>query len=273
MDGIKELAQQLVDLGAAAGKHVSTPDGGTAMVVPANFKVQTFPPVTPAEPELKRINGGAQLHDVDSFVAYVNRYKGSATRIFAEPGFLASGGARIVAVMDFHEPNDQPRHCAHIASYTPRYSDPWARWMKASVFEQVPFAEFIEENRSEISEPPAAGLLDVVRTFKAFKKIDFDSVVYQSNGDVRLGYSEQSEAKGSTPSSVLPERLTLGIPVYFRGRLYAVGIWVRYRVANGKVVFTLKVDRPDVIEDDAFRELTEKVATDTGIEVYLGRRT
>ncbi len=271
MDGVKEIAQSLIDLGAAAGKHVQTPDGGTAMVVPANFKVQTFPPVTPAEPELRRITGGALLHDAESFIAYVNRYKSGATRIFAEPGFLAGGHAKFVAVMDFHEPGDKPAHCAHVATYAPRYSDQWAKWTKATTFEQVPFAEFIEENRTEIEAPPAAQLLDIIRTFKASKKVDFDSVVYQANGDVRLGYSEQSEAKGAQ-SSALPEQMTLGIPVYFRGRLYAVGVWIRYRVGNGKVTFQLKVDRPDVIEDDAFKELTEKVAADTGIEVYLGRR-
>ena len=269
MDGIKEIANQLIELGAAAGKHVQMPDGGTAMVVPQNFKVQTFAPVTPAEPDLRRITGGATLHTADSFIAYVNRYRGAATRIFAEPGFLAGGAARITAVMDFHEP-DQPRHCAHIATYTPRYSEAWSRWTKATQFEQVPFAEFIEENRVEIASPPAAGLLDVVRTFKASKKVDFDSVVYQANGDVKLGYSEQSEAKGT--SSVMPERLTLGIPVYFRGQPYAVDVWIRYRVGNGKVVFSLKIDRPEVIEDDAFREITEKVAGSTGIEVYLGRK-
>ena len=66
--------------------------------------------------------------------------------------------------------------------------------------------------------------------------------------------------------------MTLGIPVYFRGTMYAVPVFVRYRVGNGAVEFQLKLDRADVIEDAAFAELTTEIASACGIEVYLGRR-
>lgn len=268
---LKELANQLVDLGAAAGKLVDTPDGGKAVLIPDRFKLHQFPPVDPPEAALKRISGGVTLHDAASFVLYVNQYKSATTKVFAEPGFIRSDGqARVVAIFDYHE-KDTPHHGAHIAQYMPRYSEQWTRWTKASAFEQVPFAEWIEENRSDISEPAAASLLDIVRTFKASKKVEYDSVVYQPNGDVRLNYNETTEGKGAQ-SSVLPERMTLGIPVYFRGERYAVGVWVRYRASNGKVVFNLKVDRPDVIEDDAFNALVADINSKTEIEAYLGRK-
>jgi uncharacterized protein YfdQ (DUF2303 family) len=258
-----------LDAGASAAPSHDTPDGGKIIVVPQGYRAEKVPPL---EPKLPRIRQGVTLHDRDSFTAYVNRFKqGEATRLFAEPGFLASGAARVVAVIDYHL-NSQADHGAHTATYSPRYSDQWQRWQKACAqpMKQAEFAEFIEEVRADIVEPDAAKLLDIVRTFKASKKVEFDSVVYQPNGDVKLVYDERTEQKGS--SGLLPEQMKLGIPVYFRGSAYAVPVLVRYRVSNGAVAFSLKVDRADVIEDTAFSELTKAIGEATGIDCYLGRR-
>lgn len=245
------------------------PDGGFGVVVPAGYSFQKVPPV---EPMLLRINQHPVMHDRDSFVAYVDKFKSTGSRIFAEPGFLSSHGKpNIAAALDYHAEAGKPDRCAHVATYSPRYSEQWQRWHKAcsGQMKQAVFAEFIEEVRADIHQPEAAQLLDIVRAFKASKKTEFDSVTYQANGDVRLVYDEKTEQKGS--SGVLPEKMKLGIPVYFRGTPYAVDVFVRYRVADGGVQFALKIDRADVIEDAAFQELTKDIAAKTGVDVHLGR--
>lgn len=259
-----ETALQVV---ASRAPAHDLPDGSKMVIVPENYRAEIVEPAMPA-----RIKQSVSMHDRDSFVAYVNRFKSSATQVFAEPGFLASDGkARIVAVLDYHEPK-QADHGQHVATYTPRYSEQWQRWVKAcaSPFKQAQFAEFIEEVRADIVDPDAARLLDIVRTFKASKRVEFDSVVYQPNGDVKLGYEERTEQKGS--SGNLPEQMKLGIPVYFRGAAYAVPVFVRYKVDNGAVVFVLKIDRAEIIEEAAFTELTAAVKEQAAIDVYLGRR-
>lgn len=260
--------QTALAAGAAKAPSHDAPDGGKIIIVPKDYRAER---VAPLEPPLTRIHQAVTLHDRDSFVAYVNRYKSEATRIFAEPGFLAGGVAKVVAVLDYHVPG-KPDYSAHVATYAPRYSDQWQRWQKACAqpLRQAEFAEFVEEVRADIVEPDAARLLDIVRTFKASKKVDFDSVVYQPNGDVKLAYDEKTEQKGS--SGVLPEQMKLGIPVYFRGSAYAVPVLVRYRVGNGAVAFSLKIDRADIIEDTAFSELTKMINEATLIDCYLGRR-
>lgn len=264
-----ETVKALVDLGRQGSPAQEKPDGGFVLVVPTDARVHDIPPL---EPKLTRVRQHVTLHDSDSFVSYVNRYKSEKTRLFAEPGFLASGGkARITAAIDYHLP-DGPEHVVHLATYAPRYSEQWERWHKAceEPFRQAEFAEFIEETRADIREPSAAQLLDIVRTFKASKKAEFDSLTYQPNGSVKLVYDERvTQQTGS--SGELPEQMTLGIPVYFRGTIYAVPVFVRYRVVQAAVVFQLKLDRADVIEDEAFGELTDAIAKATEIEVYLGR--
>lgn len=100
--------------------------------------------------------------------------------------------------------------------------------------------------------------------------MDFDSVVYQPNGDVKLGYSEATEQKGS--SGNLPETMQIGIPIYFRGVAYKVPVLVRYKVGQGVVGFQLKMDRADIVEDSAFTELVQAISGATSIDSYLGRR-
>lgn len=251
---------------ASRAPHHEAPDGGKLVIIPEGYRAERIEPAMPP-----RIKQGVTLHDRDSFVGYVNRFKTEATQVFAEPGFLAGGVARVVAVIDYHAPK-QADHGWHSATYTPRYSEQWQRWQKACAqpLRQAEFAEFIEEVRGDIVDPDAAKLLDIVRTFKASKRVEFDSVVYQPNGDVKLGYEERTEQKGS--SGLLPEVMHLGIPVYFRGSAYKVPVLVRYKVANGAVAFALKIDREDIIEDTAFSELTAAVKDATVIDVYLGRR-
>lgn len=248
---------------------IPTPNGGHAIIVPEGYEVHSLPPL---EEPLVRIRQAVSFHEAASFTSYVNRFKTKTTRLFAEPGFLAGvGSAHITAVLDYHG-TAEADHCAHVASYRPRYSDQWQFWKKlcGQDLKQAAFAELIEESRSDIRQPDAASLLDIVRTFKANKKVEFDSVVYQPGGDVKLAYSEKTEQQGS--SGALPETMQLGIPVYFRGTVYAVPVFVRYRVGGGAVTFALKLDRADVIEDAAFSELTAEIAVQTEIEVYLGRR-
>lgn len=257
----------LAALNAGQKEHVM-PDGGFAVALPHGYHLEKVPAL---EPPLKRIRQNVTMHDRESFIEYVECFKGDATRIFAEPGFLASGGAHVTAVFDYHKPETEPDRCAHTARYAPRYSEQWKRWTGATAaFNQAEFAEFIEENRSDIREPAAANLLDLVRTFKANKKVAFNSVVYQRNGDLTLGYEEVTDKASST---VVPEALTLGIPVHFRGPIYAVPVFIRYRVGSGGVAFSLKVDRADVIEDDAFQKMTDEIEQRVTIPVYLGRNS
>lgn len=268
MDNTAETLEKALSIAVSRAPAHDTADGGKLVIIPEGYRAER---VAPLDQPLTRIKQAVILHDRDSFIAYVNRYKSEATRIFAEPGFLANGAARVVATMDYHQPGAAD-YGVHVATYSPRYSDQWQRWHNAAKapMKQAEFAEFIEEVRADIVEPDAAKLLDIVRTFKASRKTEFDSVVYQPNGSVSLTYDDKTEQKGA--SGMLPELMKIGIPVYFRGTAYAVPVFVRFKVGGGAVQFALKIDRADVIEDAAFGELTAKINEATGIDVYLGRR-
>lgn len=272
-----DTVKELVRLGAYDGSVINNEDGSKSIVVPNEAKLLN---ISPPEAKLFRVRQNVTLHDKASFVAYVNEHKTGATRIFAEPGFLNSNNEGVVqAVIDYHKAADgnpsTPDYGAHVATYRPRYSDQWKAWEAACdrTLKQAEFAEFIEENRKDIVEPSAASLMDTVRTFKASKKVEFDTLTYTNDGSALLHYSEDvqqhQKAGGQTR---MPEKLKLGIPVYFRGILYEVEVFVRFRVLPGSVVFDLKMDRADVIEDAAFTELVADIEQDAATQTFLGHR-
>lgn len=267
-----EAIQALADAMAARAKPIETPDGGIAVPLPTGY---TFAKLPPLDPILTHVKQAVVLHDFASLVAYVDAYKGVQTRIFAEPGFLAKDRkARVVGVLDYHQASSEApiaSRAAHVVTYEPRYSDAWLRWHKACAepLAQVEFAELIEECRADIVEPNAASLMDIVRTFKATKRTEYDSITYQPDSGVKLHYSETVDKTGS--AALLPEQLHLGIAVYYRGAPYKVPVFIRYKVGNGGVKFSLKLDRADLIEDNAFTELAVDLANQTAVPVHNGR--
>ena len=276
----------------AKAEPFHTPRGGEAVVVPDGYQVHEFPPL---EPVLTHIKQRVTLHDQQSFIDYVNAYKTERTRIFAEPGFMGKPGelqqARVVAVLDYHDqakprpaPEDaadmaaegmmsgQPRYAAHVATYAPRYSEQWVRWhdnCRVAQLSQFAFAEMIEECRADIKEPAGGVLLDMIRTFKANRKVEFDSVTYQRDGSSKLHYSDTVDKQGSTD---MPEKLTLAIPVYYRAKeALLLDVFIRYKLGEKNVSFALKLDRADRVEDHAFEVLAGKIAEHTNVPLHMGR--
>lgn len=266
MEVSKDVLQEIFDKGQAATATIDTPDGGKLAILPNDYRAHV---IAPEEKRLLRIRQSPGFYDLASFNGYIDRYKGDGTRIFAVPGHIAdSGEGSVRAIFDYHKPGT-PDYAAHQAAYVPRYSEEWVRWTKARPMHQAEFAEFIEENRRDIREPDAALLLDIVTKFKATKKSDYDSLVHQPDGSVMVAYSDKVQQAG--PGVAVPTELRLGIPVFFKGTVYEVPVFMRYRLAEGKLTFVVKVDRADYIEQAAFDEITKAVSEATGIEVYLGK--
>lgn len=275
-----EAVAMIMNTAANHRAPVDTPDGGHIIVVPEKFTAHKVPPL---EPPLTHIKQLVTLHTPQAVIDYVNAYKTSATRIFAEPGFLnADGKARVGIAFDYHHANvpivestettpPAPDRVAHKAVYTPRYSEAWERWVEAcagKVFTQGEFAEFIEETRQDIVEPAAATLLDVVRMFKASKKQDFDSFMHEQSGSVKLHFSSEVQQQGSV---TLPEMMKIGIPVYYRTDRVEMDVFIRFRLVGGKVVFFMKLDRPDRVEEHAFDTLTAGIRDATDVPLHNGR--
>ena len=265
MDLTADTIAKLREMMAANGEVHKLEDGRQLVVVPSGYEMAQIKPIDPALPE--NIQQTVKVHDEASFLKYLALFKTPVTQIFAAPGFIANNFSPYFgAAIDYHGP-DTPMRNQHSLTYRPRYSEEWNLWMSTSNMNQEGFAEFIEENRQDVVEPKAAALLDLARNFRATRKVQYDKAFFEKNGNVKLTYSDETEAQGEI---VVPDMITIGIPVYFNGPKYSINLWVRYRVGNNTVSFSLKPDRKDVIEQHAFTEMADRIEETAAVPVYLG---
>ncbi len=259
-------------IGASSIKQsgITLPNGALGFLVPEGFELEQVMPPDPPVSSIVRQN--VVLYEIDSFIDYVNRFKVSgATRIFAAPGHLNSGQATIRAVLDYHESASKPGYNRHQAVFNPPYSDEWARWetLERKPMKQAEWAEMIEENRKDIRDPDGASLLELIRKFKASKVQSYEAVAYQNDGSMAISW--QDKTTGVPGVIPVPEQIVLGIPVFYKGSPYRVDVFMRYRLSEGVLLFNIKRDRPDIIEDAAFTEITSNIAAKTDIPIYLGK--
>jgi uncharacterized protein YfdQ (DUF2303 family) len=237
------------------------PPGATAKEIDIE-KYQKYP---------SRKRGTFVYDDAESFVAAVVLERtNNATHVFARqdpPRFLAvfNGNGQ-----DY----DSPGWADHRADYRPPLSKQWKLWTgkdgDGNKMNQVGFAEFIENNMPDIVTPPGASLLDVVTKLQAKRNVEFASAIRLDNGQVQMTYKEEVSGAASGGQMVIPERFTLGLPVFLNGPKYALNARLRWRLGSGNIAFWFDLERPEQLLEDAFKELRTTVDAGTGIKSLLG---
>ena len=125
--------------------------------------------------------------------------------------------------------------------------------------DQRAFAEFVEEHLDCIHKPAAAEILTIATFLEGKRNVVFKNVAVLSNGDRSLQWEETTEAKGVGDVKV-PSEITLRIPVY-RGAEEETTVEIRalfrYRIAEGKLTFEVKLMNADKVADGAFERVVD----------------
>lgn len=262
-----------IEAALAAGRasgEVKFLTGGTPFVVlPQDYKVEGLERLLPAP---TRIRQSAQLKSLASFLAYVNKFKGADTIITAE---ITPTTFAVCALLDYHGAG-KAEFVTHFAHFAPGLSVEWTTWLANSKkpLPQADFANFIEEQLPTIASPDAAELLELVQNLEGSVNAKFTAVNRLKDGARGLQYTETIELNGgqtSKPGLVeLPAELLLKIAVFEHGPKWEVPVRLRYRLAEGRITFTLIVVDPHRViataADDAIKEITEK----TGLTPFYG---
>lgn len=224
---------------------------------------------TQSAPNRKR--GTVNLTSIDSLVRYCQDQTATSTSyIYADPDRRT-----ITAIF-----NDNKGlgagwrdHRAHFhAAFTPEFT----RWLENSgshkAKSQTEFAEFIEDNLADITDPAAQQLLEVATTIQAKTDINFSSAKRLDNGQVQLGYTETIDARaGANGALQIPKEFALGLRIFKNGDGYKLRARLKYRLANGGVKFWYELDRPERAIEDAFAGYVKLVEEKSGYTVLLGQ--
>lgn len=255
------VVAHLADL-AAEGQRVAVATGEVYLVRGDDGQLRVLD--TDAYAEIPRHEAAARtVTDAKSFVEYLNRHRRPGTEVFAHT--LSSS---VVGVIDSHEASGgEPGWQKHKVSLALEHSKSWLAWIGHDLgtdprlwFDQVEFADFIEQNALDVRSPDHATLIDIATTFEAKQKADFGSAVRQHDGTVNFEYKETVAAKaGQSGNVVIPKEFELAIRPYVGGPIYKIIASFRYRVTANGLKLGYALQRPEAILEAAFEDIVKEI--------------
>lgn len=237
----------------------------------------------------RRRMGTANLGDIASLIAHVNRFKDADSAIFANTDREQPS---IIAVLDYHRQGSAgaPRFGQHRSRYAFPVSDEWKAWTEVDGkdMDQEAFARFIETRLVDAVDPSVAG--DTAKTFAdkcgvAFAQpakllelshglaitvgVKLANTVNLTSGEKQIVFSEEHADKDGAPLKV-PSAFLIGIPVFRADARYQVCVRLRYRKQSGFLVWCMDLYRHEEVFDHAILQACEAVKKETGLPLLVG---
>jgi uncharacterized protein YfdQ (DUF2303 family) len=248
-------------------------DGAHFIIVPPNYRHEDITElVEKNQPTPSRKRGEVQLRDVASLLDYVaDQAAQDGGYIYADPD-----SRTITAVLNDQRAGDAPGWRDHRATFKAEYTPEFANWLShdgsGKAMGQSDFAEFIEDNLADITDPAAHQLLEVATTIAATSGINFASAKRLQDGQVQLQYTENIEARaGVNGALTIPKEFTLGLRIFKNGGGYKLRARLKYRLGGGSIKFWYELDRPERSVEDAFGDYVTEIREKSGYRVLIGR--
>lgn len=262
------VAEHIMALSAAALQVEQAGPASFVKLPPGYDLREVTAAVEKAQPAPNRRSGTVRAKDVESLLLYcADQAAQAAGYIYADPD-----ARKITAVF-----NDQRASTGwrdHRVEFHAEFTPEFQRWLNNSgsskAMGQSDFAEFIEDNLADITEPAAHQLLEVATTIQATSGINFASAKRLQDGQTQLTYSETIEARAGAQGALqIPKEFALGLRIFKNGAGYKLRARLKYRLGGGSVKFWYELDRPERAIEDAFAGYVEQVREKSGYAVLL----
>lgn len=266
-----EAIQKIQDL-TESGLGSKIPEGGNTpyVVIPANCKVERLGDLIYNDHQKNpdRVRAQVGVLDPESFIEYYTLFSDENSRVFAyEPNISVLG------VLDYHgKAEGGPRWCQHRLTLTLRESEQWTTWkgQNNKRFTQSEFAEFLEQNAVDITNPAPAAIIEVARDLQGTTEVEFGAGVRMNDGSITLKYTEATKATVGGNAIAVPERFVLTIPVFISAEPIDVDVLLRYRVEQGKLKIYYTMVRPEEARRQAFLAARNQIADKLKINIING---
>lgn len=272
-----QIAQTLAVLAGAANEPNSK-EGHHYVMVPPGCKTQDITDlVEKAQPHPNRKRGTVQVKDIDSLLLYCadqNTLDPAGGPGAAYFGYIyADPDTRKVVAVFNDQRSDEPGWRDHRAEFKAEFTPEFQTWFNNNKQHksQGDFAEFIEDNMADITEPAATSMLEIATTIQAKTDINFSSSKHLQNGQIQLGYTENIDARaGANGALQIPKVFTLGMRVFKNGEGYKLQARLKFRLNSGTVKFWYELDRPERVIEAAFKSYIDTLREKSGYSVLLG---
>lgn len=243
----------------------------TCALVPQGFVIQDTTSIAEAglaHPRHKKAT--VEFYDAGSFIQYFNDHKNDgASQIFAVPDSQV-----FRAILDYHGVTEERAAgwCRHKATFTLKATPEWAQWLSfnSRAMNQNDFAEFLENNASDIVKPSPAAIIDVCRMLNIRREVNFSSGIQLAGGNVQLVYTESDKGTVGTGEVTIPEEFTIRVAPFIGTDPRDVVARLRYRLKDGKLSLFYDLHQKDKIASLAFNSAVKAISEATGTKVLLG---
>lgn len=217
-----------------------------------------------------RVRQNVTVDDRASMTAFLNRFRGDSSILFADFDDLTISG-----LVDFHSHNQaeagvQPAACDFRADFKLLPSEEFRRWdaMEGDLHPQAKFAEFLDENASDICDPDPATMVEISRELEATIGAVFKSKVAPESGDRAFQYETETKTKGDV---IVPKKFSLCIPLYNGEQPEILNARFRFRPTGDGLLLGFVWHRVEYQRRAFFNAIATQIAEDTGCPVFNGR--
>lgn len=224
------------------------------------------------QPYPRRKVGTAEFDETASLIAYISQQDGAADTMERPTIYVQPRQLRAVAVFD-DDLGHLPGWRAHRAVLQLRHTDEWKAWVGINrrFVSGEEFAEFIEEWRHTIADPPSADIVEMVRSFRATQRMSFRDEVTDSSGDRSLEYTtDTTAAAGKAGTLPIPDGFGLVLSPFDGAEARPLPARFRYRLAQGGgAAFGVVLEQPDQVARAAFQQEVDRLEA-AGLTVLVG---
>lgn len=282
------MTSNYTELTATNGDIAAALDAGVAIAEPSRLDNdgRFFSVVTPAgaehhvvdlEKQLdlyretpRRKTGSYSAHTGKAFISYLEKHGLLETEVWAD-----LTNHTVTAVINAHQPKDFPGGWGdHRLELKLQHTPAWLAWTKSdgAQLRQVQFAELLEERALDVIDPDAATLMEITRSFKAAKKVAFESGTHLSTGEVQFVYREEIEGKAGKKGELsMPEQFWLALAPFEGGKPSKVLARLRYSISEGGLFLKYVLDRPAEHVRMAFDEVVALFQAGVEAPVFHGQ--
>jgi len=294
MDGID--LKQVIDLAKGGVARITTFDGPAegevievAILPTANggATIQSLKPIIDSyrlAPEYRK--GTSTALTLDSFIELTKRHADEDSAVFAQ---ILTTNPKLLAVIDYHTIDHEPRFGTHRVSYAYPITPEWTAWLgrNGERMVQDTFAEWIEDHIVEIGDPDEfedrgaieglfrskIGSPAEIFTLSKGLAINVESSVKDfrtlANGAVQVSY-EEVHKDGSGQPLVIPGLFLVQIPFFVGGAPVKLIARLRYRKDGAKLRWFYELWKWDVEFRRALVADLDKVREATGLPCFEG---
>jgi len=248
------------------------------------------PVLAPLRAAPRRAKGVSAHQTFESFVAHACAF-GVAERsaVFVD---VHASTPKVTAIYDYGAPG-APAWREHRATLDLPFSEEWLAWRNAGAMPQAAFADFLESRLADVLDPAEvkrsapsaqqvaellgityatqAQLLGLSRSLSVRAEVKVEQSQNLASGEGSLRFEETHETKSEGLLVKVPSGFCLALSV-FRGdeSKCVVPVRLRYRVKDGRVVWTLHPHRADEVLRAEVEALVKRLADATHLPTYAG---